>query len=122
MKYKLSVKKKSGFEYVFNGDTGNLEINGVSVVPPSHESIVDYDIVGESAALGIRRCYRDDLGEVVCELVKYVDNPRVYARGEGYRNGVKCVYFSPWDLKQLMSAEEVVIGNVKTEEGGMEDV
>lgn len=108
MKYKLSIRKQSGFEY--SVVDGILKINDTLIEEPIDESIIEYDITEEEIALGITRCYRED-GEVICHLTLSVEDLEKYKSGPGVRAGEAVSYNSKFDFSKLFTAADVLTGN-----------
>lgn len=111
MKYKVSIKKQTGFNY--STEEGLLKINEMLIEEPTDESIIEYNITESAAALGLTRCYRKD-GEVICNLTLFVDDLEPY-KNYTFKNGVSSNQKSKWDFSQLMTADEILNGNIKSE-------
>jgi len=111
MKYKLSIQKKSGFNY--SVENGNLKINDSIIEEPTNTNIIEYDMTEAETSLGITKCYREN-EEVICHLTKFVDDLepyKTYKIKEGKLSNQK----SKWDFTKLMTVEEVINGNPQVE-------
>jgi len=113
MKYKLSIKNQSGFEY--SVEDGILIINEIKIEEPTNTDIVEYDIDEETEALGITRCYRTE-DEVIVNLTLFVTDLEPYKSGNCVKAGIKYQANSKWDLSKPMTADEVINGNVINQE------
>ena len=110
MKYKIeNIQEKAEFEY--SAEYGILSINGAPIEDPTDESIIEFDIGEEEKALGITRCYRDN-DNVICHIIKYVEDLEPY-KNYTFKNGEPSTQKSKWDLSKLMTAEEVINGNIQ---------
>lgn len=109
MKYKLSIKKQSGYEYA--ASNGQLKINESYVGEPNDKSIIEYDITESATALGLTRCYRKD-DEVICNLTLFVEDLEPY-KNYTFKSGNPSNQVSKWDFSQLMTAEEIINGNIQ---------
>jgi len=109
MRYKLNLRKGTGFNY--SVEDGVLKIGDILIEEPTSTNIVDYELDLEMVSVGITGAKRVD-GELIVSLDYYVEDIWPYVSGSFVRNGKKGRQISKWDLTVPMTADEIINGNM----------